>query len=1018
MRNKKILSLVLAIVMVFTLSTIILATGVEEIDGIIEENYVVDEIMIDEDVATDSGLTESPSLIEIESDMEYIEINAYSSYIGRLFPTLFPDRRLAQEIAREIARIFGGNPNDYTREVTQSQLNEIESLYIVGGSPLINSLEGMQRLENIASFTATNQNISSITPLLRLPLISINLSGNRIAGMDALLVSPRLEKLDLSNNNIVNIISPLNLHLLPRLTHLKSLSLNGNRISNSFPLFQFSWLEHLDISNNMISGFDWLSNFTNLERLGLSNSGISNVEALSGLTNLRELDLRNNRISDISVLPNVPWQMLLLCYNQINDISSLSNYLILDSFAAANQEVTQRVYFSNNFAAQNIVRNINGSFIEPYRSSHPHHYNQATGRITWNVPPNTHNITYSWSYDFGHPSNRFSGTVTVLIEDFSLEPSYDLFVRDDIGIQNDQQIVPGRNGLNWFGQNNWQLAIGQVAHAVVVDGAYHESYIRFDLPEDPVERDAIITSIMNATGRDDNRVIFNLFVAQLQGIAPTREIDLHLLPAYRVGRIHTNYTSRMSAPGTWMSFYDAHNARITARRDFRYYETQPTAVSQRIIEFGPFPNVNFNRYVSFDLTSALQEYFRENPNAESFGFVLSILRGNGLVVAHSSRGDNPPHIIIPANGQQRIVPTEDIFPDYDLFVRHDRGSWQQTRPNFRWDGGYRWHGFENSQLQMGEVNGAYRETLVRFDNLTDKQIDAIINANGEGNDRAVFGLYVDYIFRGGQALRTRQIALYLLPPDKFESINTNYAPWQIQNPNASNWSFERTTSSRDYWMSFLDAFDAQICVRNSLRNNNNIPIVLSEIIYMDYLGTTPGSVGHANTAVNRFVEFDLTDVLRDYFENNPGVNGFGFVLAPAQGGNNLIGARSTRPRNNPYSPRLTVPVNESNQNFVDTWYKYIGVSADDIVNVPILVRNARNLRNVDFSVVFDPNDFELVDAHKNAEDVQNVRIHNDRVIFQSRRTISAGQTWSGTVNTVRLRAIRSGRLNVQMIVER
>ena len=69
---------------------------------------------------------------------------------------------------------------------------------------------------------------------------------------------------------------------------------------NELPeLLECSHLESLDLFDNQISDISFLSNLTQLQELDLSNNQISNISCLSGLTRLKTLDLRHNKIKEV-----------------------------------------------------------------------------------------------------------------------------------------------------------------------------------------------------------------------------------------------------------------------------------------------------------------------------------------------------------------------------------------------------------------------------------------------------------------------------------------------------------------------------------------------------------------------------------------------------------------------------------------------------------------------------------------------------------------------------------------------
>ena len=102
---------------------------------------------------------------------------------------------------------------------------------------------------------------------------------------------------------------------------------------------------HLDLIKNEITDISPLKNLTNLTVLSLGINQVNDLAPLSNLTSLRLLSLSNNNISDISPLSNLTGlRELYLTDNRINDISSLrslSNLEVLHIFA--NHEISSDI---------------------------------------------------------------------------------------------------------------------------------------------------------------------------------------------------------------------------------------------------------------------------------------------------------------------------------------------------------------------------------------------------------------------------------------------------------------------------------------------------------------------------------------------------------------------------------------------------------------------------------------------------------------------------------------------------
>ena len=109
---RKALSMLLAIVMVFTMSAIILATEVGDVDEIIEEVIdeinVADESLVDEEAIIEDEILETPEFIEVERDWEQMPIENNISFEQMLLennatPLIMHEGASAPTATREFA---------------------------------------------------------------------------------------------------------------------------------------------------------------------------------------------------------------------------------------------------------------------------------------------------------------------------------------------------------------------------------------------------------------------------------------------------------------------------------------------------------------------------------------------------------------------------------------------------------------------------------------------------------------------------------------------------------------------------------------------------------------------------------------------------------------------------------------------------------------------------------------------------------------------------------------------------
>ena len=325
----------------------------------------------------------------------------------------------------------------------------------------IASLNGIHQLNNLTSLVLNDNQINDMLWLINLRGVPIlNLSNNNITNVQPLTHMPHVRNLNLSNNRIID-LNPLWNHQ----QNLLSLNLSKNDIENVGGLMSMSGLRTLDLSDNRVSYLRPLSGLTNLNDLNLSNNQVSNLEPLAGLTNLWRLNLsnneivyidslpsmawtsdldlsnneiycvkplygsywlwhlnlRDNNISDISPLANVGdmWIEILLCRNQIYDISPLSERS--GNFEIRQQWPTQRILTPSIRPPiiRSILQGLNNEPIWVHSSFAEISFNPTTRYITfWGAGwPHSHSWAQSLTDQWGWPAGFFSGTMAVEIMD-------------------------------------------------------------------------------------------------------------------------------------------------------------------------------------------------------------------------------------------------------------------------------------------------------------------------------------------------------------------------------------------------------------------------------------------------------------------------------------------------------------------------------------------------------------------------------------------------------------------------
>jgi len=771
----------------------------------------------------------------------------------------------------------------------------------------------------------------------------------------------------------------------------------------------------------------------------LNMSPWSMITSMNQLNQIRSINVQSNvicpskpRIRDLAWAGSLGGLNHFVTYGQaITDLSPIYGAMRWGSwtfFESLNNDIEVEGRREGNYLiAPMVARDFDGLNLSVSSCTQWFPVMGSTGfEIRWNlnnIAEYKEYVTYSWLYStrlydmWWQPALvNFSGTVRVRInpvtvapEAATVFPTVDLFTRHDAGLQ-------AQTAKNMFidgGGMGWNNPHHQTANLVIGanDGtAYRETFVRFDLSDEE------IAGIMRATGERNDRVLFNLYVTDAIGTAQIRTIDLHLVPANRVGAININYPRWEDVGGVptqvptfgarWMSALDAFGAGISVRDNFSVEGIAPVATSDRIFRnMAGVRDTQLNRYFTFDLTEALQSYFSNLDNAgeRRVGFVLSNRIHGGLVTAATSRAgeETSPKLTIPV-----YTPTAPIYPAVDLFVRHDRGLDRQSGWSYRdlTANGLNWQNPRGTDLVIGTNNassawdGAYRETFMRFD-LRPDQIERILSATGIGDDRAVFRLFVTG--RAGTAM-LRDIDLHLIPGYRVYRIRDNHGAWTTQ-----NWVLTQGPDTPHGWMSAYDAYRAQITARENFRYYqwSTRPTATSEPIFYNMPGVP-------NTGFGKYVEFDLTDALKAYFSdpNNAGRTSFGFVLSILRG-NGLVTAASSRRANRANAPHLRLP-----ETFLE-----IDSMAGGIYEVFVTSENITN-GNREIIVTYNTDYLELVnlwalDSQKILQPwvrVDTTGTVEGTVRIRTNIPISNGNSFSGLLATLRFQARGTGTSRIFM----
>ena len=187
----------------------------------------------------------------------------------------------------------------------------------------IKKLIGLSKVKKLRSIDLSFNKIEDCFPLCELPeLRDIKLHSNGLTNIDGLERCPRVEKLMLHNNNLRdNAMVSMN-----RLKNLKTLRLDGNKLSNLKYIKTNTSLIELDVSNNQLNSFDGVQHMISLNELGFSHNEISSLECLQSCTSLTEIRGNDNHIKSLKGLPGggkSRLQNLVLHRNHLYNLDTL-----------------------------------------------------------------------------------------------------------------------------------------------------------------------------------------------------------------------------------------------------------------------------------------------------------------------------------------------------------------------------------------------------------------------------------------------------------------------------------------------------------------------------------------------------------------------------------------------------------------------------------------------------------------------------------------------------------------------
>ncbi|WP_438838186.1 pneumococcal-type histidine triad protein [Streptococcus pluranimalium] len=168
----------------------------------------------------------------------------------------------------------------------------LKKLYAEGS--YLETLSGIDGSHNLEVLGLSNNEITSIAGIEKQDhLTSVDLTLNHISDISYLSGRSQLKSLKLGYNQLENV----NLSNLPK---LEELQLKNNNLSDLSSLSNVVSLTHLQVDNNNLTNFSFVEKLVSLISLSASENQVTNLKPLLNLPNIQELIINNNAVDDIS----------------------------------------------------------------------------------------------------------------------------------------------------------------------------------------------------------------------------------------------------------------------------------------------------------------------------------------------------------------------------------------------------------------------------------------------------------------------------------------------------------------------------------------------------------------------------------------------------------------------------------------------------------------------------------------------------------------------------------------------
>ena len=201
-----------------------------------------------------------------------------------------------------------------------SQLTGLEELSLTNCDISTQDLEVICDLSTLRSLDLTGNRIAGLTEITRLPALrELNVSMNSISSVEVLGGMVALTSLTISENAVADISALKN---LPNLTYFDA----KDNLINDLSVFQGNTeIQYLDFTRCPVWDLTPLAGCTGLETLNLDFCSVEDISALAGCTALKELYMSNNIVSDLTPLAELAaLEVLDLSTNYLAELPDLS----------------------------------------------------------------------------------------------------------------------------------------------------------------------------------------------------------------------------------------------------------------------------------------------------------------------------------------------------------------------------------------------------------------------------------------------------------------------------------------------------------------------------------------------------------------------------------------------------------------------------------------------------------------------------------------------------------------------